>query len=653
MSFLTLLESRRSVQALLILVAAAILCLPCLFYGLPPGYNAATHVKYQHHFARQFWNGDAYPRWLAEENKGFGSPIFLIQYPLPYYATALLRPITSFPPVIRETRELGLFCFLALAAAGFAAWTWLRKSTGPAAAALAAVVYMSLPYVLETGIYSRVAIGELCNFIWMPVALSLGETMYAKRSALFTLGGIFALMLLSNLLTAVLFAPVLLIYSIYVGNGTEPSWYRRAILVVLAQILGAGTAAIYLVPLVAYRRLFDLHQMEAILPTYRFGFYFLNVISANLETRVIALGIAAAFFFLGAAGWYIWKSSSAPRIRICLALAVGLGALTLIPNLGPAIIRSSGFEVPPTPSNVRDFMATMLPGIILTISLGFLAYCRVAENNAGKREAALLLIAVVSFFLMLPFSAPIWKAIPGSSVIQFPFRLGGNLCIAVAGLIALAFDKSLRDPADSLRRPSRLVLALAAFATFAVGFLTWRTDRAFRHPRITEFDASQDVDPMYRAYIPIQQLTGFAQDLGTAPDSYLVERNPPDAALRTGLIKGDCSYNVIRKNARELLVSSDCKDESRLRIGLLYSPLWKALASQPSAQSSMVGVSADGLVELSLPVGKLDTRLVFDMGSPGRWGMILSGASLLVGFAGFVYFWRRSARPLSGVPARR
>src|ERR1700733_4611987 len=98
------LASKPGVQILLIVLAAALLSFPCLVYGLPPGTNAATHVKYQHHFSQQFWNAEHYPRWLADENKGYGSPIFLVQYPLPYFVTALLRPITSFPPANRESR---------------------------------------------------------------------------------------------------------------------------------------------------------------------------------------------------------------------------------------------------------------------------------------------------------------------------------------------------------------------------------------------------------------------------------------------------------------------------------------------------------------------------------------------------------------------
>ena len=394
--FLVPLESKTSVQLLLILLTAVLLCLPCLFYGLPAGYNAPTHVKYQHHFSRQFWDGESYPRWLAEENKGYGSPIFLVQYPLPYYVTALLRPITSFPSANRESRELGIFSCLALAAAGLAAWFWLRKFSSPLAATLAAVVYMSMPYNLGNGIYSRNAIGELCTFIWMPAALSICESMYNRRSAVFALSGVLALLAVSNLLSAILFAPVLTIYAILHGKRTEPSLYRRAQLVFLAQLLGAGMAAIYLVPVLAYRRLFDLHQMETILPGYQFGLYFLNLTSGNLVARVIVIAIGGALLFAGTAGWYIWHSAAVPRIRICMALALILGTLTLIPNLGPTIIRLSGFELRPAPPSVRDFMATMLLGVIFTVALGFLAYCRIAESSLGTREPLLLFIAAVA-----------------------------------------------------------------------------------------------------------------------------------------------------------------------------------------------------------------------------------------------------------------
>ena len=142
-------------HGLVIVVIAAILCLPFLLVGIPGGYDATTHMTYQYHFSRQFWSGEFYPRWLAEDNKGYGSPIFSrAQYlPFPYFVTALLRPILSVradrhPGV---ARELGVYCFLALAGAGLSAWVWFRNRCTPVASTIAAVAYISLPYTCRPG----------------------------------------------------------------------------------------------------------------------------------------------------------------------------------------------------------------------------------------------------------------------------------------------------------------------------------------------------------------------------------------------------------------------------------------------------------------------------------------------------------------------
>src|SRR5579863_8666604 len=180
---------------LIIIVVAAVLCLPFLFVGLPTGYDARTHMMYQYYFSRQFWGGDLYPRWLAEANKGYGSPIFLVQYPLPYFITALLRPILSFPPTAtRESRELGVYCFLVLAAAGLSAWLWFRDRCTPVASTIAAVVYISLPYTIGQALYARVAIGELTTFVWMPLMFALCDRVHRVQfKMLSAIGTVFAL----------------------------------------------------------------------------------------------------------------------------------------------------------------------------------------------------------------------------------------------------------------------------------------------------------------------------------------------------------------------------------------------------------------------------------------------------------------------------
>jgi hypothetical protein len=641
--FFAWLDAHRWAQVALILLAAALLCLPCLFHGLPPGTNAPTHVKYYHHFSAQFWGGEIYPRWLADENKGYGSPIFIAQYPLPYFLTALLRPFTSFPSDTRDARELGLFIYLAVAAAGLAARYWTGKFTRPLTATLAGIVYMALPYVLQDGVYGRDAIGELSTFVWIPLALSLSEAI-DQWAAVCALSGVFALSLTSNFLSTAVFVPFLTGYAIFYGQRTGLSRLARAYRVCLAQSLGVGIAGLYVLPLLAYRHLFNLHQNEAVLPAYQFALYFLQITSRDFQAHPVAAGVAEGVLLAAVTCWYIWHVRGDVRIRIGMALVLGLGTLTLIPNLGPTLLGLSGFRLRPAPPDT--FTATMCLGFFFSAALALLAYCRIAAGQPTHRTQLLLCVAALTFFLMLPFSAPIWRALPGSSAVQFPFRLGGVMSIAVAALVAIALDATT-ERGDSLRyTPSRLMIVVAAGCAVAGGFLTWRTDREFRHPTTTVFDVAGDVDPMYRAYVPFEHLFAFAESIGTTPRGYDVQPMPGDGTLRFGLTGGDCDLTVRREAPRLLHVSSDCKGEAHLRIGQLYSPLWRVSPVQGSSPGSILNASADGILEMGLPRGKQDVQLKFDLGAAERWGAVLSGASLVLMLLGFVRF-RGTRQPLN------
>jgi len=203
------------VHNLAIVSLAALLCLPCLIHGLSPVGDSTLHATYQYQFSRQFWSGDIYPRWMMSANKGYGSPIFLIQYPLPYWITALLRPLVGFAPApTREARELGIFCFLILAAAGLNARLWLQKNHAPLAATAAAMVYISFPHLLAFQIYYDLAIGQLTAFAWMPLALAASDSLRFRFAAVSTLGIAWALLILSNFLTALLFVPLMVGYAI-------------------------------------------------------------------------------------------------------------------------------------------------------------------------------------------------------------------------------------------------------------------------------------------------------------------------------------------------------------------------------------------------------------------------------------------------------
>ena len=492
----TLLAAIAYRQRALIVLAAAILCLPVLLVGIPESGDAATHARYQYYFTHQFLSGDLYPRWLAGENKGYGSPIFLAQYPFPYFATALLRPITWFRPTpTREARELGLYCFLMLAIAGLAARTWFRNRYTPAASTIAAIAYIAFPYILGQTIYDRVSVGELATFVWMPWILALIDRIQPVRPRVLNgIGVLFALLILSNVLTSVLFAPLMILYALASGNRTGQSPVRRAAPLLISLAIGIGVAAAYLLPIAAYHHLFDAGAVSANHPYFELGRQLLNITSGELSSnRIIIPGIICAICLILFVAPYIWYSHVNRTGQAIMMVALGLGAVMLIPGAGKALIELAHLKM--TGDSYNAFSAKMLLTDLFTFGLGLLAYCRVSREQTNLRESFLLSISCGTLVLMLPWSASIWKTVPAlGAILQFPWRFGALLTLAAAGLFASAIDDCMRSGVLGGRKPSLVVLISVALVTIVPGNLIWRVDARFRAPSSPPVDLTRGVE---------------------------------------------------------------------------------------------------------------------------------------------------------------
>lgn len=640
-------------QSVLIVLVAALLCLPCLLVGIPPGYDADYHTAYQYHFSRQFWSGDLYPRWLTGANRGYGSPAFLIQYPLPYFVTALLRPVTSFTPdATREARELGVLCFLVLAAAGLAARAWFRHRCHPWAATIAALVYISLPYILGQALYLRTGLGELCALVWIPVALALCDTIQPRFVSVSALAVAFALLLFTHLTSAVLFLPFLFGYALVSSPSASLTLAKRLGSLLLALTLGIGIAAVYVLPLVAYRHLFDLHAMQALMPSFELGRWFSYVTSSSMARRFVVPAMIGTTAVAFGVALYIWRAGGSRVSRVGMITTLALGLAVLIPDLGPWLIRASAWRVSSF-DTAGDFSARMLFTGILTTALGFLAYGS-SSKVVTRREHVLLAVVCGAFVLMLPWSAPLWKASEGLASIQFPFRFGGIHTVAVAGLFAVAMDACLQHRRRWKDRRSLVVLSLAALAVIGAGSFTWRVPERFRSPSTADLAMARNVDNIFRMYVSPAHVPRLAKKLGAAPDSFEVALTPVEDVVRAECL-GDGVANVVRVGPRVLRVSTQCGAEARVQVGQLYSPLWRSISPTRSSDHLSLGTSAEGLMEVTVRPGQHDFELVFDGGWPERVGIIVTLVSLVtaVGGPAFVGLWgMRTSNVHSGRLAR-
>jgi hypothetical protein len=178
----------------------------------------------------------------------------------------------------------------------------------------------------------------------MPLIFAMCDSLEPRLIGV--LGLLVALLIVSNLLIACLFVPVMILYSLGAGALTPRSLTCRVAVAFGGLVLGVGVSAIYLLPLLVYRHLFDVSQMQANLPGFELGRYFVFLTSSSFAGPKALEGVligSLGFAFLVAG--YIWHATGSMKLRAGMAIILGLGTLAAIPDLGPRVIRASGLQV--------------------------------------------------------------------------------------------------------------------------------------------------------------------------------------------------------------------------------------------------------------------------------------------------------------------
>lgn len=216
---------------LAIAVVSSLFTIPTALAGFDPGDR--IHLAWAHHFVSQLIAGDLLPQWLTGMNSGLGSPTFFFYGPVGYYFTTPF--VLIFGKSAGGWTAVGMAAWLATFLSAVFAFLWLRCISSHIAAASAAMVYVVLPYHYRVDYLERFAFAEYWQFAWMPLLLWAVE----KRN-IAAIGGGYALLLATHPPTALLFAPVPLLYAL----ARRVPIGRAAI----GFVLGISLAAVYLLP---------------------------------------------------------------------------------------------------------------------------------------------------------------------------------------------------------------------------------------------------------------------------------------------------------------------------------------------------------------------------------------------------------------------
>jgi hypothetical protein len=234
--------------AILLIILAGLIGAKALLH---PGFYTSHDGEHQlvrlYVFDQALRDGHIPVRYNRQLYNGYGYPLFMFTYRLPFYIGEIFR-LTGFS-YVDAIKATFLFTYLASGLTMF----WFSKRWGLLAGLVAAILYMWAPYRFSV-MFVRAALGEHVALVFIPLLfLSIRGSLSSRSKVL--LGGIsIAGLLLSHAMIAqILIIPITLWFLLSWWQTRNRQMFMKRIFVTL--VLGIGLSAFYVVPAAVYRKL--------------------------------------------------------------------------------------------------------------------------------------------------------------------------------------------------------------------------------------------------------------------------------------------------------------------------------------------------------------------------------------------------------------
>ncbi|KKS98633.1 MAG: hypothetical protein UV73_C0001G0154 [Candidatus Gottesmanbacteria bacterium GW2011_GWA2_43_14] len=212
-----------------------------------PGFYTSHDGPHQivrfYYFDRLLREGQFPPRWAGGLNYGFGYPLFIFSYQLPWYIAEIFRSLNF--SVIDSVK----FTFLAgFILSGITMYWFLRSISGRLAAFTGTILYLYAPYRFSN-IFVRAAIGDATAFIFIPMIFLSAVKIRQKKNILLWIA-LYALSLTGLLLShAMIFFLVMFAFIPFMLISLRRKKIGRLIIYHLSAFcLFTGLSAYYLLP---------------------------------------------------------------------------------------------------------------------------------------------------------------------------------------------------------------------------------------------------------------------------------------------------------------------------------------------------------------------------------------------------------------------
>ncbi len=219
---------------------------PIIFFG---NSDALFYTNILNFVSDSLRKGELFPRWFADANSGFGSPVMLFYAPFAYNITALIT-LPLIPLHLSADGQLVVGLYASQVVSGYTSFLWLRRSFSQNIACVGSLFFVLLPYKIVY-IYLHVNLAQLWALAMLPLwMIAAGKILTNDRRAVVFYGLVFAAVYYMHPLTVIAFGAVPACYVLWFGGKKNCAFICGKL--ALAHLLGLGLCSMQLLPQQAY-----------------------------------------------------------------------------------------------------------------------------------------------------------------------------------------------------------------------------------------------------------------------------------------------------------------------------------------------------------------------------------------------------------------
>lgn len=391
-----------------VLIAIAIFPLVAFFApGLPNGHDAQDHVVRIANFYQALTEGVWIPRWGVNLNWGYGHPVLMFLYPCSSYLASLFHFLGfSF---VNSTKAVFVVAYIG---SMLSMYLWVNAVWGKRAGVIAAILYGFAPYRF-VDMYVRMAIGEHMAFVFPPLvmyflyklSLSKNQELRTKNYYGIGLSFSFALLILSHNAIALMFLPIIGLYTIYLffTEGKRSVFYLLSLIFYL--FIGFGLSAFFWLP-AFFEGKYTLRNIvtaggmaERFVPAGSFFYSPWNYGLSDTLTKEIGiaqwLGILASFVVI--------LKTKDKKLRLllvgtCVFFLIALFIMTSASGwIWERVMILQNFQFPFRFLSLTTFLAAVLGGISVNQLLDMFG-----QKIKNKKQQGLSVLILLIVFCLLP-----------------------------------------------------------------------------------------------------------------------------------------------------------------------------------------------------------------------------------------------------------